>query len=184
MEGVRSLFELKGLYIHLYIDENLPGVTCDETRIRQVLLNLLSNAGRIVEQGGISITAKMDGSKVLISVADTGPGISEEDQKGLFEPFHQLDKPYYSSKGGTGLGLSISRKLVELHGGQIWLNSEIGQGTTFFFRLPIVSIGETEPGILRWISPYSEPGEKDRKHRRLINAFKNSYLFVDPEHNL
>jgi len=184
VEGVRSLFELKGLYIHFYIGENLLGVTCDETRIRQVLLNLFSNAGRYVEQGGIGITARMDVSKVVISVADTGPGISEEDQKVLFEPFQQLDKPYHSFKGGTGLGLSISRKLVELHGGQIWLTSEVGQGTTFFFSLPIVSFGETDPGILRWISPYSELGEKDRKNRRLINAFKNSYLFIDPEHNL
>ncbi len=184
VEGVRSLFELKGLYIHQEINDNLPGVTCDETRIRQVLLNLLSNAGRYVDQGGITITAQMESYKVIIGVSDTGPGISEEDQKVLFEPFHQLDKPYQSYKGGTGLGLSISRRLVELHGGQIWLQSEVLKGTTFYFSLPVVSIPEQEPGIMRWYSPYIDTNDKDRKHRRMINDLKNCYLFIDPENRL
>jgi len=135
--AVRPLFEAKGLYLEIEISEDLPLIYCDRTRIREVVLNLLSNAGRFTERGGVRVWAWRESKEIVVSVADTGPGIAEEDRGRLFQPFQQLASTVRQRFGGTGLGLSISRNFIEMHGGRIWLESEIGEGTTFFFALPI-----------------------------------------------
>src|SRR5690606_8851695 len=89
--AVRPLFHSKGLYLESTIAENLPAISCDRTRIREVILNLLSNAGRFTEQGGVRVCARQDGDDVLVSVADTGCGIAAKDLSKLFEPFRQVD---------------------------------------------------------------------------------------------
>jgi signal transduction histidine kinase/CheY-like chemotaxis protein len=135
--AVRPLFEAKELYLDVELPEDLPMVHCDRTRIREVMLNLLSNAGRFTERGGVRIEAWPDGKRVVVCVADTGPGIGADETERLFQPFQQLDNSVRRRFGGTGLGLSISKSFVELHGGRIWLESEIGAGSKFFFSLPI-----------------------------------------------
>ena len=135
--AVRPMFESKQLSLDVELAENLPPVFCDRTRIREVVLNLLSNAGRFTEIGGVRVKALQEGRDVVVSVQDTGPGISAEDQARLFQPFQQLDNSLRRRHGGTGLGLSLSRSFVELHEGKMWLESEKGRGTTVFFRLPI-----------------------------------------------
>ena len=135
--AVHALFETKGLYLDIEMPSDLPLIFCDSTRIRQVVLNLLSNAGRFTEQGGVHIRAWHEHEGVVVSIADTGPGITEQDQKKLFEPFQQLEASIHHRHGGTGLGLSISKRFVEMHGGRMWLESQVGQGTTFYFALPI-----------------------------------------------
>ena len=125
------------------IEPDLPIIQADPIRVRQVLLNLISNAAKFTEQGHIKVTARRHiGThgleEILISVEDTGPGISPEDQKKLFKRFSQVDASLTRKTGGTGLGLSISRNLVEMHGGRIWVESEVGKGTTFYFTLPII----------------------------------------------
>ncbi|MCJ7737414.1 MAG: ATP-binding protein, partial [Anaerolineae bacterium] len=119
--------------------DDLPTVACDQTRIHQVILNLLSNAARFVEVGGITVQVAQQEQNVLVSVADTGPGISPEDHEQIFEPFSQGSTGVRQSTGGSGLGLSISKQFVKLHGGQMWVESQLGIGTTFHFTLPVVT---------------------------------------------
>ncbi|MBN1875221.1 MAG: response regulator [Anaerolineae bacterium] len=159
-EVVRALFEAKSLYLQTHLPESLPPVFCDSTRIRQVIINLLSNAGRFTEQGGVIITVTQETEAIKISVADTGPGIAPEDQQRLFHPFQQVDNSIRRRYGGSGLGLSISKRFVEMHEGKITLESEVGRGTTITFSLPlelpaslVLSSGND---ARRWFTPYSE----------------------------
>ena len=120
------------------VDKDLPFVSCDQRRIKQVLLNLLSNAVKFTEKGSITLSAKRKGENILFVVMDTGKGIESELQAQIFEPFVQtLDGVKHAE--GTGLGLPITKSLVESHGGTIWLESEVGEGSSFFFTLPIKS---------------------------------------------
>jgi signal transduction histidine kinase/CheY-like chemotaxis protein len=137
MTAVKPLLENKQLSLQVVVPDGLPAVHGDRTRIRQVILNLMSNAARFTEEGGISVEVGRQDRSILVSVADTGPGIAPEDVERIFEPFYQGRGALYLDKGGSGLGLSISRQFVKLHGGQMWLESELGAGTTFFFTLPI-----------------------------------------------
>jgi two-component system, NtrC family, sensor kinase len=108
----------------------------DERRIRQVVFNLLSNAVKFTPQGGsVEVSSAKRNGEVLVSVTDTGPGIAAEDQERIFEEFQQTDIGAEEHEG-TGLGLALSKKLVELHGGRIWVESELGAGSTFTFTLP------------------------------------------------
>ena len=113
--AIRPLFESKGLYLKTVIDEDLPQVYCDRTRIREVILNLLSNAGRFTTQGGVTIQQNHDTNTVTVVVTDTGAGITPEVRDRLFKPFEQADGTIYQRFGGTGLGLAISKNFVELH---------------------------------------------------------------------
>jgi signal transduction histidine kinase len=135
---VRERATRHGITLDAAIDERLGDFVGDERKIKQVLLNLLSNAVKFTSEGGrIGIKAvPVDGS-VEISVSDTGIGIAPKDQEKIFEEFRQVG-PGYAQKGeGTGLGLTLAKKFVELHGGRIWVESEVGKGSTFTFTLPI-----------------------------------------------
>jgi signal transduction histidine kinase/CheY-like chemotaxis protein len=165
-EAVRTvgpLFETKGLYLHVDSEPDLPEVYCDRTRVRQVLLNLLSNAGRFTVTGGVTIALSADAAGVTCRVADTGKGIPPDDRERIFEPFYQTGPGALQRTEGTGLGLSISRSLVELHGGSLWLESELGKGSTFYFRLPVVQ-PQTDgvQNLSRWFSVYGTYEERDR----------------------
>jgi signal transduction histidine kinase/HAMP domain-containing protein len=117
------------------IDHDLPLTACDRRRIRQVLLNLLSNAIKFTGQGSITLSVKNKGEEFIFAVMDTGPGIPQEMQARIFEPFVQATDDIKHTQG-TGLGLPISRSLVQAHGGELWVESVMGEGTTFFFTLP------------------------------------------------
>lgn len=117
----------------LDVAENLPCISCDKVRIRQAISNLVANAVKYTEQGEIKLKAWQDGDTVFVQVADTGIGIPEAEQKLIFVPFVQLNK----RKVGVGLGLDIALQLVRLHGGDIQLSSQTGQGSTFTITLPI-----------------------------------------------
>jgi signal transduction histidine kinase len=112
-------------------------VTGDERRIRQVLFNLLSNAVKFTPAGGaVTLSAAQVNGEVRVSVTDTGPGIASEDQERIFEEFQQTEAGI-AQREGTGLGLALSKRLVELHGGRLWVDSELGHGSTFVFSLPV-----------------------------------------------
>jgi signal transduction histidine kinase len=102
-----------------------------------VLLNLVGNAIKFTETGAVRIAARGDGDAFVVSVTDTGPGIAGADQQRIFEEFQQADSSSTRKKGGTGLGLSIAKRIVELHGGRIWVESTVGRGSTFSFRVPV-----------------------------------------------
>ena len=148
---VRPLIEKKGLALRVDLDPDLREVYCDATRIRQVILNLVSNAARFTEIGSITVKAIQKGNEAMVSVIDTGPGIREEEAVRIFEPFQQANASAARGLGGSGLGLSISKSFIELHGGRMWLESRVGLGSTFTFTLPITPfMGHTSPPE-RWI---------------------------------
>lgn len=151
--AIRPLYASKGLYLEIDVPEDLPPLFCDRTRIREVLLNLLSNAGRFTERGGIRLRAGTEGQDLMVSVTDSGPGIAAKDLGKLFQPFQQLDSSIRRRYGGTGLGLTISERFIRLHGGKIWAESAEGIGTTFFFRLPLAPPALTGDSFLRGVTP-------------------------------
>ena len=128
----------KNLDISTHFDENLPqGILMDRDRIIQVILNLLNNAMMFSSKGLITISAKISNNKLQVSVSDQGIGIAKEDIPKLFTHFMQLASSQYRKVGSTGLGLAICKQLVESHQGQIWVNSELGQGSVFTFEIPM-----------------------------------------------
>ncbi|WP_420629818.1 GAF domain-containing protein [Candidatus Leptofilum sp.] len=131
-----SLAQEKNLYLHLDIDETGPTVQADRTRLRQIMWNIVGNAIKFTEKGGITISIQPRNNHLLCSVRDTGIGIKEEHVAVVFEQFRQIDGGLNRTAGGTGLGMPITKKLVELHGGEIWIESVYGQGSTFFFTVP------------------------------------------------
>jgi signal transduction histidine kinase len=116
---------------------DLPVGRGDERRITQVLLNLVGNAIKFTEAGEVAVRVTASENAFLVAVADTGPGIREEDREKIFEEFQQSDSSSTKSKGGTGLGLAIAKRIVEMHGGRIWVESTVGKGSTFFFSIPV-----------------------------------------------
>ena len=142
--SVEALAAEKNLNLKVKIPGILETGKGDEQRIAQVILNLLGNAIKFTEQGEVDVEATVSNESFLVSVTDTGPGLSETDQKKIFEEFRQADGSNTRVKGGTGLGLSISKKIVEMHGGRIWVDSSLGKGSTFSFTLPIRVEMQTE----------------------------------------
>lgn len=136
-----GLVKDKPIELAVQIPEDLPRLQADALRVRQILLNLISNAAKFTERGRIGVSARVMNSatspEIEVSVSDTGLGIDRKAQAKLFEPFTQVDASTARRTSGTGLGLSICRHLVELHGGRIWVDSAPGQGSTFFFTLPL-----------------------------------------------
>ncbi len=134
---VRERATRHGITIDVKVDDRLGDFVGDERKIKQILLNLLSNAVKLTPEGGrIGIAARPANGSVEISVTDTGIGIAPEDQPKIFEEFRQVGKDYAHKSEGTGLGLTLAKKFVELHGGRIWVESEVGKGSTFTFTLP------------------------------------------------
>jgi PAS domain S-box-containing protein len=134
--GVEPLAAEKNLELKTTVHPNLPTGKGDEQRIVQVILNIVGNAIKFTEEGEVKIEVNESNGAFIISVSDTGQGLSEADLQKIFEEFHQVDSSSTRQKGGTGLGLSISKKIIEMHGGEIWAESKLGQGSTFWFTLP------------------------------------------------
>jgi len=142
------LIEKKSQVLKIEQADDLPHLTADRFRIKQVLLNLLSNAYKFAPvKGHITLSCRLiDGTTMLFSVVDTGIGIKPEDHKIIFEEFRQADGSAVREMTGTGLGLAISKRLVEMHGGRIWVESEYGHGATFSFLLPLGGPPAAEAG--------------------------------------
>lgn len=134
----RSLLVDKDVEIQIELDESLPPISGDKQRITQVLLNLVSNACKFTETGTITITTKKEQDHIVVSIADTGTGIDSNDVDSIFQAFMQTESGVRQG-GGTGLGLPISKSLIEAHGGEVWVESKMGEGSTFYFSLPVES---------------------------------------------
>ena len=206
IEAIRPLYQTKGLYLRADAPAGLL-VSCDRTRIREVLLNLLSNAGRFTEHGGVTVQARVTGRQVLVSVTDTGPGIAVEDQARLFQPFQQADGSVRRRYGRTGLGLSISKHFVELHDGQMWLQSPAppiepnasisgqssraptdsnhdspcagGPGTAIFFTLPLEPPPASGETFSRWLTPEWEYHQPARRQPTPLPALRPRVVLVE-----
>jgi signal transduction histidine kinase len=141
-QTVRSTLEPlaadKKLAFKLELARELPPGHGDGRRLTQVLINLVGNAIKFTDAGEVTIKAEANNGSFHVSVRDTGPGISAADQANLFQEFQQADNAITKKKGGTGLGLAISKRIIEMHGGRIWVESQVGQGSTFSFTLPVI----------------------------------------------
>ena len=137
-----ALFERKGLALIKEVADDLPGVVGDQDRLIQVVINLISNAVKFTEQGSVTCRAQhsVGNGEIVVSVIDTGLGIAPEDQPKVFEKFKQVGDTLTDRPQGTGLGLAICKEIVEHHGGRIWVESELGQGSTFSFTLPVAQV--------------------------------------------
>jgi signal transduction histidine kinase/putative methionine-R-sulfoxide reductase with GAF domain len=135
--AIEPLAVSKKLALKADVSPDLPAARGDERRLTQVLLNLLGNAIKFTDIGEVAIKAIAANGSYTIAVRDSGPGIAEIDQAKIFEEFQQADSSQTNAKGGTGLGLSIARRIVEMHGGKLWVESSLGQGSTFSFTVPI-----------------------------------------------
>lgn len=135
-----ALAESKNINLQFDVDEDSVVLVADKAKTSQIFINIIGNAIKFSPYAGI-IRVKVEGAadEILFAVTDEGVGISEEDQKVIFQAFRQAEGGTTRSYGGTGLGLAITRQLVELHGGEIWVESEVGKGSTFFVRLPRVA---------------------------------------------
>jgi signal transduction histidine kinase/DNA-binding response OmpR family regulator len=181
-----SLFEQKGLTLAMEVAPGLPAVTGDRDRLIQVVINLISNAVKFTDVGSVTCRAERRGGEIVVSVVDTGLGIAPADQPKVFERFKQVGDTLTDKPKGTGLGLPICREIVEHHGGRVWVESELGKGSTFSFSLPIGPSALASPGatpmelasLIRQLRDrviVTAPRNTDRKARILV---------VDDEANL
>ena len=135
--AVESLATAKKIALKIEVPPDLPLGRGDEQRLTQVLLNMVGNAIKFTDAGEVTIKASADDCAYTVAVRDTGPGISAADQGKIFDEFQQAEDSSTKKKGGTGLGLAISKRIVELHGGRIWVESKAGEGSTFSFTVPL-----------------------------------------------
>jgi len=169
-----SQFGKKEIEVKTHIDPTVTTMTGDSRKCKQILLNLLSNAVKYTpEKGRIDIRAEKEDPLVRISVADTGIGIKKEDQEKIFDEFSQVDRVQDENLGGTGIGLALTRRLVEMHGGEIGVDSEPGKGSTFWFALPLKPLPKKEA---------KEPEAQPEKSRRV--AERRILVVEDNEVNI
>jgi signal transduction histidine kinase len=135
----QSAYRSKGLSLEIDLSSRIQNVRGDAIRLKQVMLNLLSNALKYTKTGGVKITSTLEGKMACVTVSDTGKGIPKEDIGNVFEAFFQVDRSNIREDSGTGLGLYISKQLIERHGGEMSISSELGKGTTVFFSVPLVA---------------------------------------------
>jgi two-component system sensor histidine kinase ChiS len=137
ISSLRSLAAEKGLAFVTGAQADLPVAFGDAKRITQCLMNLAGNALKFTKQGRVELWVECQGELLVYRVSDTGIGIPQHQLESIFAEFQQADPTISREFGGTGLGLSITKKFVEMHGGRIWVESEVGKGSTFFFSIPL-----------------------------------------------
>lgn len=156
VELVADLFRARSVALRVEIAPDLPRLEIDRTRIRQVLLNLLNNARRFTEAGEVVVTARQTADNVEVRVRDTGPGIPPQQLERIFTEFYQVDYSLSRQHGGAGLGLAICQRFVQAHNGRIWAESELGNGSTFIFTLPLQPPLQGAPFHARTLEPPPE----------------------------
>ena len=166
VSATSSLFEQKHLQLKKNIPATLPLINGDADKLIQVVINLLSNAVKFTEKGSVTIDAYQDNNQVVVEVQDTGIGVAEEDKHKIFERFRQAGDTLTDKPKGTGLGLPICREIIEHHGGIIWMKSELGAGSTFFFSLPLIGENGEQPVELDRILKSLKKQIKHSSHKK------------------
>ncbi len=180
-----SLFEAKKLELVSDIAPDLPGITGDQDRLIQVVINLISNAVKFTDAGSITCSARQAGTELLVSVRDSGIGIAPDDQPKVFEKFKQVGDTLTDKPKGTGLGLPICKEIVEYHGGRIWVESEPGRGSIFSFTLPILEKSAQLELLPKRHSIDIESLVKQLRERVSTNGARDkSVLVVDDDSNI
>lgn len=179
VSATSSLFEQKKLHLKKKVPENLPLVSGDEDKLIQVVINLLSNAVKFTPKGTVSVEAYQEKNQLIVEVQDTGIGIAEADKHKIFERFRQAGDTLTDKPQGTGLGLPICREIIEHHGGIIWMKSEPGVGSTFFFSIPLIGENSQQPLHLDRILSSLKKQIKHSSHKALEEAA--TILVVDDD---
>ena len=161
LAATSALFATTGLAVVRDIPETAPPVLGDHHRLIQVVINLLSNAVKFTAAGSVTVRVRTAGEEIVVAVTDTGTGIAPADQVRVFEAFAQAGDTLTDKPRGTGLGLPISREIVEEHGGRLWLESEVGRGSTFAFALPVAGGSVASPGALAASVSVASPASAD-----------------------
>ena len=192
MTTLQPTLKNRDIELRSNIAKDLPLVTADENRLQQIFYNIIGNALKFTEQGHVEISAVLKGKNVEVAISDTGIGIPEDQREVIFNSFQQLDSAADRTQGGTGLGLTITRKLIESHGGDIRVESTVGEGSVFSFSLPIASHQiKPEPsedplhsGVAKIPAPEPLPVTIDpvsSDHLDLLNGKGRTILVVDDE---
>lgn len=148
VDATAAIYQPRELPLKLNVQRPLPLLRGDPDRLLQVIINLLSNAAKFTEQGEVRCWARLEGGRLTVAVADQGCGISEFDQQQLFERFRQVGNTLTDKPRGTGLGLAICKQVIEHHRGEIWVESQVGQGSTFCFALPLPEQAVVEDALV------------------------------------
>ena len=175
VSATSSLFEEKKLSLKKNVPDDLPLINGDEDKLIQVVINLLSNAVKFTKKGSVTIDAYREENQLIVEVQDTGIGIAEEDKHKIFERFRQAGDTLTDKPQGTGLGLPICREIIEHHGGIIWMKSEPGVGSTFFFSIPMMGEGSNQPIQLERIL---KSLKKQIKHSSQVKSQESATILV------
>jgi signal transduction histidine kinase/CheY-like chemotaxis protein len=190
---MRAAIAARHLFFRVEAAPDIPDLFVDRTRIRQVLINLIGNSLRYTEEGGITLSVKRRATEVVFCVLDTGVGIPADEVSKVFDDFGQANATVWRRRGGSGLGVPISRRFVEMHGGRMWLESEVGLGTSFYFSLPLPgAVAEpAEPvGEDRWRAYFDKPKQPkallvlspDPNASHLIESYAGGYRVLGAQH--
>jgi signal transduction histidine kinase len=133
----KSMLKDKPVEFLLEVKDEVPKISGDRRRIKQIVMNIVSNACKFTDAGCVRVSVSQQQQEIVIAIADTGPGIDEKDQASVFEAFRQTETGLRQGEG-TGLGMPISKRLAEAHNGRLWLESKLGEGTTFYIALPMM----------------------------------------------
>ncbi|MEJ2585213.1 MAG: response regulator [Robiginitalea sp.] len=166
VSATSSLFEEKKLKLKKNIPEKLPLINGDADKLIQVVINLLSNAVKFTDEGTVAVEAYQDNNQLIVEVQDSGIGVAEEDRHKIFERFRQAGDTLTDKPKGTGLGLPICREIIEHHGGIIWMKSELGKGSTFFFSVPVMRENGGQPVELDRILKSLKKQIKHTSHKK------------------
>jgi CheY-like chemotaxis protein len=177
--SLRARVEEKGLSLFVNVPPDLPPVLADRDRVIQILTNLVGNSSQYTRAGSITVTARRVDNLARIDVADTGIGIAPEDQAKVFDRFFRSDDAAVQEFSGTGLGLAIIKSLVEMHHGQIWLESEVGKGSTFSVTLPLAEQGMADEPI-----PAALPADLHQDGQSPNGDFQRHVLVVEDDQNI
>ncbi|MFC3879829.1 response regulator [Algoriphagus namhaensis] len=185
--ATNSLFGSNKLKLTRDFEKNLPGISGDNNKLIQVVINLISNAVKFTEKGGVTCRIKRQGNEIITSIIDTGMGIAQEDFTAVFEQFKQIGGDTLTDKPkGTGLGLPICKEIIEHHGGRIWLESKVGEGSNFSFALPIKSTaGKTNYAAPIHLNELVDQLKNKMVFSKLKSVKKNAHiLIVDDEQSI
>lgn len=181
LASTTAVFDAKNLKLKKKIAKDLPTIKGDRDKLIQVLINLLSNASKFTDSGEVVCSAVIENDDFIISITDTGMGISPEDQPKVFDKFKQVGDTLTDKPKGTGLGLPISKEIIEYHGGKIWVESEIGKGSTFSFSLPTSGKQETPFNLDDLVEQLKKQVLKTTPH---TENRQQSILVVDDEKHI
>ena len=174
-----SLFDQKDIKLEKHVDSDVPNVIGDTDKLIQVVINLLSNAVKFTDAGSVTCTLSHSNNEVIVSISDTGIGIAQEDFAAVFEQFKQVGGDTLTDKPkGTGLGLPICKEIIEHHGGRIWLNSEVGKGSTFSFALPLTPSGKKIPDTPIHLNELMKQLKEQMVFSRIKTEGKNATILV------